>query len=223
MNYRTIIDLTHIIDADIPVFEGTEGPLFTQVCSYEEHGFRETLLQLYSHTGTHIDAPGHLFADRTQLDEFDIAQFAGNALVIDCSDLGAGDVIDFSYIERVKEKADRAEFLLFYTGWSKLWKTEAYFGDYPYPSPAIINYVVRSGKKGVGIDTIGIDPIADMNLTIHKALLRKNEIIIIENLCNLERTGDDLFFFAALPLKFRDSDGAPTRAIAVLPGGQDPY
>lgn len=215
MKHRTIIDLTHTISTDIPVYEGTERPRLTEACSYQEHGFRETLLHMYSHTGTHTDSPAHLFAGRTQLDEFDIAQFVGDALVIDCSELGAGDVIDFSHIERVKEKAERAEFLLFHTGWSERWKTESYFGAYPYPSAEIIDYIVKTGKKGIGIDTIGIDPMADKNLTIHKALLQDNEMIIIENLCNLDRVGNDLFLFAALPLKFKDSDGAPTRAIAI--------
>lgn len=211
-----IVDLTHTISEDIPVFEGTEPPTLRTVCNYEEYGFKETLLHMFSHTGTHMDAPAHLFAERTALDQFDVSQFVGKALVIDCTDLSAGDRIGFSYIEKVKDKADAAEFILFNTGWSSKWKSDAYFGNYPYPSEEVIDYLIATQKKGVGIDTIGIDPIADENITIHKKLFSATEIVIIENLCNLERIGQDLFLLAALPLKYEDSDGAPIRAIAII-------
>ncbi|MDD2218349.1 MAG: cyclase family protein [Eubacteriales bacterium] len=216
MRKRKIIDLTHTINEDIPVYEGTAPPTLEAACTYESHGFKETLISMFSHTGTHMDSPAHLFKGKTQLDEFDIGQFAGEAFVLDCTDLSEGDKIDYSYIDRVKQKADAAEFILFNTGWSKKWPQDEYFGNFPYPTDEVVDYIIQTKKKGIGIDTIGIDPISDENLTIHKKLLCNNEIIIIENLCNLEKIGEDLFFFVALPLKYKDSDGAPTRAIAVI-------
>ena len=51
------IDLTHIITEDMPVYPGTEPPKLTPANSYERDGFKETLLSLYTHTGTHIDPP----------------------------------------------------------------------------------------------------------------------------------------------------------------------
>ena len=48
----------------------------------------------------------------------------------------------------------------------------------------------------------------------HKVL--KNNLVIIEKLCNLDQIGSDLFTFCALPLKFINSDGASTRAVAIL-------
>ena len=57
------IDLTHIITEDMPVYPGTEPPKLTPANSYERDGFKETLLSLYTHTGTHIDPPAHIFPD----------------------------------------------------------------------------------------------------------------------------------------------------------------
>lgn len=54
------IDLTHIITEDMPVYPGTEPPKLTPANSYERDGFKETLLSLYTHTGTHIDPPAHI-------------------------------------------------------------------------------------------------------------------------------------------------------------------
>ena len=44
----------------------------------------------------------------------------------------------------------------------------------------------------------------------------KNEIVVIENLMDLDKCGDDLFTFCALPLKHVDADGSPIRAIALF-------
>ena len=73
----------------------------------------------------------------------------------------------------------------------------------------------RSGKKGLGFDTIGIDPIADEGLTRHRLLLSQRDIVIIENLTNLDQIGKGLFLFAALPLNYENADGAPVRAVAL--------
>lgn len=65
-----IIDLTHTIKEDMPVYPGTDAPKFRPANSYEKDGFKETLLTMFTHTGTHMDPPAHLFAGRTTLDRF---------------------------------------------------------------------------------------------------------------------------------------------------------
>ena len=69
-------------------------------------------------------------------------------------------------------------------------------------------------QLGIGFDVIGLDPIADVNLTRHKKLFLKNDIINLENLYNLEQYGKDLFWFSCFPLKTDHSDGSPVRAVA---------
>lgn len=88
-----IIDLTQLMTASMPVYPGTEPPHLTVANTYETDGFRETLLSFFSHTGTHMDAPFHLFGDRTKLNEMPAAQFVGKALVISCMQYGAGEEI----------------------------------------------------------------------------------------------------------------------------------
>ncbi|MGN0702826.1 MAG: cyclase family protein [Lentihominibacter sp.] len=210
-----VIDLTHYISEDMPVYLGTEPPKLEPANTYEKDGFKETLMTMFSHTGTHMDPPAHLFEGRTTLDEFDVSQFVGKALVIDCRDLNEGDCITIDKINAVKDKADKAEFLLFMLGWDKRWGSDDYFKDYPYIDEEVTDYIIKQKKKGVGLDVIGIDPIPDENLTIHKKLFINNEIVVIENLMNLDIVGDDLFTFCALPLKHVNGDGSPIRAIAL--------
>ena len=62
-----VLDLTHTIAENMPVYPGTETPIFVGANTYEKDGFKETKLTMYTHTGTHMDPPAHLFAGRTTL------------------------------------------------------------------------------------------------------------------------------------------------------------
>ena len=105
---------------------------------------------------------------------------------------------------------------MFHTGWDRYWRTDFYFKDYPCITEEVAQYLIYNKKKGVGVDVIGIDPISDENLTIHRKLFLKTDIVVIENLTRLGEVGNELFTFCALPIKYENSDGAPIRAIAIL-------
>ena len=209
-----VIDLTHVITAQMPVYPGTEPPILEPANTYEKDGFKETKLSMYTHTGTHMDPPAHLYPGRTTLDRFPPEQFIGKALVIDCRSLREGEPITMEHIARYGEKVDQADFLLFHLGWDKRWGSESYFGDYPCIDDEVLDKILRGSYKGIGFDVIGLDPIADGNLTRHKKLFKSKEIVNIENLCNLELCGENLFWFSCFPLKIADSDGSPIRAVA---------
>lgn len=209
-----VIDLTHTIRETMPVYPGTEPPKLIPANSYEADGFKETLLQMYSHTGTHVDPPAHLFPGRTALDQFPPEQFLGRALVIDCRDLSEGEAITMAHLAPYGKKVTQADFLLFNLGWDQYWGTDAYFGDYPCVDEEVLDHIIRTGYKGIGFDVIGLDPIADENLTRHKKLFSSCDILNIENLTNLHLCGKDLFHFSCYPIKLENSDGSPIRAIA---------
>lgn len=65
----------------------------------------------------------------------------------------------------------------------------------------MLEYIMNGGYKGIGFDVIGLDPIADVNLTRHNKLFKNCDIVNIENLKNLHLCGDDLFWFSCYPLK----------------------
>ncbi len=208
-----ILDLTYVISPDMPVYPGTEGPTLSPANTYEKDGFKETLLSMYSHTGTHMDAPAHLFADRSTLDVLPASQFVGKATVIDCTDLGEGGSITMEQV-RNNPAAEQADFLLFHTGWGQYWGKPEYFGNYPCVTAEVVDFLIQTSKKGVGLDTISLDPIA--SLTLHRQLLSTNKAVIIENLCNLDKLPQGLFTFCALPLRYENADGSPIRAVAIL-------
>lgn len=210
-----VIDLTHTIEENMPVYPGTEQPQLLPASSYEKDGFKETLLHMYSHTGTHIDPPAHLYADGATLDELPVSQFIGKALVVDCRSLKEGEAITVQHITRCGAKVKQADFLLFNLGWDKLWGTPAYFGDYPCLDDGALDFILAGNYKGIGFDVFGIDHIADTELPRHKKLFAGGrKIVNIENLKNLHLCGDGLFWFSCLPLKTINADGSPIRAVA---------
>ena len=211
-----VLDLTHCIYEGMPVYPGTEGPSLKIANTYDEDGFQETLMTMYSHTGTHMDPPAHIYPNGRTLDAFSIEQFVGSALVIDCHHLIAGERITMKEIEPVRGLADQAEFLLFYTGWDQYWGDPRYFGEYPTMDDAVAEYLINHHKKGIGLDVIGLDPISDENLTLHKKVFLDHDMVIVENLRGLGQIGTSLFTLCALPLKYLHADGSPIRAIALL-------
>ena len=210
-----IIDLTHTIKEDMPVFPGTEQPKLSPASSIEKDGFKETLLTMYSHTGTHMDAPCHVRKNGISLDDFTVDKFVGKALVIDCSNLDENGIIDISYINKYKDIINEAEYILFKTGWDKYWNSNKYFGNYPIIDEDVADYLIKTNKKGIGLDTISLDPIDSVDLNMHHKVL-KHDFVIVENLCNLDSLGDEIFTFCALPLKYNNSDGASVRAIGII-------
>ena len=113
-----VYDLTHSISPDMPVYPGTEPPSLTVANTYERDMFKETLISMYSHTGTHIDPPAHIIEGRTTLDAFPASQFIGQALVIDCTALSDGESITMATLapyqvnaELVKHASKNVKFL----------------------------------------------------------------------------------------------------------------
>ena len=94
------------------------------------------------------------------------------------------------------------------------WNSEKYFGRYPVLSAAAVERAVRLGVRGIGLDTMGIDPMDDADFTRHHIMFEKG-LVIVENLRGLAELAGRRLFFAALPLKYKNADGAPVRAVGI--------
>lgn len=198
----------------MPVYPGTEPPVFTTGCSIDTTGFLEKKISLYSHTGTHIDAPAHMIKGHNTLDMLPVEHFYGPAFLIDIDHVAVKS-IGIKQLEPHQGKIQAAEFLLIHTGWSRYWGSEKYFTGYPVLSLEAARWLSRFRLKGFGLDTISADTEDGSEYPIHKELLRNN-IIIIENLANLAELPCRQFEFACFPLNFKDADGSPVRAVAFI-------
>ena len=209
-----IIDLSHLLDNNTPVYPGSVKPEFNQVCSIVSDGFAESKIAMLSHVGTHIDAPAHLIEGAKYLDELEIDNFCGKAFCIDISNKN-GSNIELTDLLPYSDKIKASEFLLFYTGWAGKWLEQTYFEGFPVLTTQAAKWLCESKPKGIGLDCISIDPVGSVTLPVHHIML-ENDTLIIENLKIPAELSGKEFYFSCFPLKYYHSDGAPVRAVAFL-------
>lgn len=210
-----VIDLTHIINEDIPVFSCKEKPVINQVFNVDRDGFSELEVTFYTHTGTHIDAPYHALSNGRKLDEFPPDKFIGRAVVADCRNLSSPHITPDDLMP-YKEDLMQSDFLILHTGWSHKWGYNSYVKNFPTLTPETAYWLKQFNLNGIGMDTISIDPVEENRLPVHKIVLG-DEILIIENLTKLEEVQGHSFTLSCFPLKLENADGSPVRAIAMIP------
>lgn len=209
-----VVDLTYPISPQMPVYPGTEPPVLTPACSIEQMGFKEKKITLYSHTGTHMDAPAHIIPGAKTLDALPIEHFYGKAALLDLSG-GTRQLIGVDECTPHREIIRNVEFLLMRTGWGRYWGGGRYFSDYPVLSSEAAEWLGGFDLKGVGLDTLSADAPESRGFPIHRAFLGK-DMIILENLSSLDKLPRGPFMLSCFPLKFEDADGSPVRAVAFV-------
>ncbi len=171
--------------------------------SYTIH---ETLIQISSHMGTHIDAPYHFVENGKRLDEIPLERLVGKATVFEIP--GARSI---GQRELSRLKWDGIERVLFKTENSKHWHDGSFYQDFVYLEPEGAQFLIDRGVRLVGIDYLSIEKYkAEKHLT-HFTLLEK-EVVVIEGL-DLSRVGPGEYSMVALPLNLIGTDGGPTRVI----------
>lgn len=212
--FMKIVDLSHTIAPGMPVYPGTEPPVFSDVCTITGEGFHEKRMSLFSHTGTHIDAPVHIIPGGRCLDRFAVDHFAGRACVLDFP-ASSGQSIEIKKLQTCEPLITKCEFVFLKTGWSRFWGSDAYFKGYPVLTLEAAEWLCSFPLKGVGMDTISADIPGTKAFPVHRALLSR-DILLIENLTNLDAITDAFFLFFCLPMKIERADGSPVRAAAVV-------
>lgn len=209
---KKIIDLTHTINEDMTVFPGNSKLSLKKVSTFEKDGYSVLEMKTITHNGTHIDAPYHMVQGGKTLDSYPLDRFMGKAVVIDCS---KEKDISLSFLKKHKTEISKADFVLFYSGWSKKWNKRSYFGAYPVLTEEAVKWLAEFKLKAIGFDYISIDPVASTDMKLHKLILTK-DICIIENLNDLDKIPAGMLDFYCVPLKIEHADGSPVRAFAVL-------
>ena len=215
----TFVDLSHTIEHGMTTYPGLPGPLICDFLSREASRaryapgveFQIGRIDMVANTGTYLDSPFHRYADGKDLSAMPLSSLAGlEAVVIQGGTTGRA--------------IDRAAFagrpiggkaVLVRTGWDAHWRTSAYLEGNPYLTADAAAYLVAEGAALVGIDSLNIDDISDLERPVHSTLLAA-EIPIVEHLCRLGQLPDAGFRFSAVPPKVAGFGTFPVRAFATL-------
>jgi kynurenine formamidase len=210
------IDLTLKISPQLPSFPGSPQPQFITWAKNETDGYNLELIFLSSHSGTHIDAPFHFIDNGLKIDQIPLERLVCNAILFRIK-RGQNQPItkkDITRFEKKYGKISHNSTIIFATGWYKNLSKRHYFDNNPGLSIGAARYLASKKINLVGIDSPSIDLGKDSNFSVHHVLLNKN-ILIVENLCNLEKISGVYFKLIVLPLKIRGATGSPVRAIVI--------
>ncbi|NJP05751.1 MAG: cyclase family protein [Chloroflexaceae bacterium] len=159
------------------------------------------------HTGTHMDGLNHFVNGAAGIDAMPLEAVVGPARVI-----AIEDPHSITIAELAPHKLQRAERLLFKTRNSaRPWFDEPFWTDYVAIPQETAQYLVDCGVQTVGVDYLSIGRYQGDGVETHQIMLGAG-IWVIEGLY-LAAVEPGLYEFIALPIKLKDSDGAPCRAI----------
>jgi arylformamidase len=209
--------MSRVVDLTLALIPGMRGVAVEPKFTLDRDGWNAATWHLYSHSGTHMDAPIHFAAGPATIDRQRLERCLGAAWVarlVPCVPRALLGVIDLG---AVAEAFQRGDSLLLHTGWSRHVHDIAMYRDQlPRISEELARWCVSRG-----VNILGVEPpsVADVNnleevTRIHKILL-SGGVTIVEGLTNLEQLTQERVFFGALPLPLAGADGSPVRAFAI--------
>ena len=210
---KTIVDLSHALTPNTPVYPGDPIPSFSVATTVENEGYNLFNVFLGSQTGSHVDAPYHFSNQGATVDQMDLKSFMGTGLVIDVSYKAGREAVSLEEIRKHERQIEGADIVLFKTNWYKKAGTAEFF-DHPYLSKEGGKYLLSKVIRTAGIDTINLDQTGGTEFPIHDMYSAAGGIIA-ENLAHLDAINFRSTFIILLPLKLIGCDGSPVRAVAV--------
>jgi kynurenine formamidase len=118
--------LKRILDLTLPLESTMRGVDVEQVKRLETHGWNATRLSLYSHCGTHMDAPRHFLPEGATIDSQPLGACIGPARLVDLTPVAPRELISVERLGAWREKIRRGDRLLLRTDWSRRHGTPAY-------------------------------------------------------------------------------------------------
>ena len=198
-----IIDISVPLHPGMAIYPGDPKVVFRPWPGKE---WSLTEITLGTHTGTHADAPRHVFQNGKRIDELPLKKF-----------IGPCRVLDMTHVSRAIELYDlkaahikKGERILVKTR-NSLRSQEIFRPDYVYLSGDATAYLAKLPIALFGIDAFSVKQRGSGDLRPHTVLLKKN-IVILERI-NLKDVVPGKYTLLALPLKLKGLDGSPVRAV----------
>ena len=211
MRYEAVYDIRVLLGVEDIDYPGTPPYSRELICSLK-NGDTSNLSRLVmsTHSGTHLDAPSHFIPNGKSIDEYPATAFILPAQVVPIEDK---EVIRPSELEKLDTGAGDA--LLFKTENSISGRSisREFLESFVCLSPEAADFCVRRKLGLVGIDYNTIEPYRARPFPVHEKLLYSG-ILILESI-NLREVPPGRYTLFCLPLKMKDAEASPVRAILV--------
>lgn len=228
-----LLDLTYPLNERNPYWPGERYQPFsiTTLATIEKDGVLSKAVSFPEHLGTHLDAPNHFEAGQPSVDEIPPEQLFAPAVRIDIS-LQAEQNADYALSredvvawEAEHGPVPRGAIVLIHTGWGRFWTSyERYKNQdargalhFPGCSKEAAEFLVQQRNvRGLGIDTLSIDPGISRSFDVHHVLNAAGRYAL-ENVARLEELPASGFHLVVAPIKIEGGSGGPARIFAILP------
>ncbi|MEO5970450.1 MAG: cyclase family protein [Bdellovibrionia bacterium] len=207
MNDKTgYFDISPEISQSLAVWPGDEKYRRLVNIDFKDGGnLLLSSIQTTVHLGAHTDAPNHYDPEGEGIGERKLDYYLGPCQVITAlkprgsrilpEDLGPVKILAQRVLIKTKSFPDPNQ-------WN---------ADFNSLSAELIEYLAERGVILVGIDTPSIDLFDDKLLLSHKAVYAR-DLAILEGVI-LDEVPDGTYTLVALPLRLKDADASPVRAI----------
>ncbi|KAI6701367.1 hypothetical protein NL676_015691 [Syzygium grande] len=214
-----IFDISHRITSDMPSWKSDDGlGQFVRLSGSMKNGSlaNNSEMKLPAHTGTHVDAPGHVFDHYFDagfdVDTLDLAVLNGPALLVDVpreKNLTA-EVMESLHIPK---GVRRVLFRTLNTDRRLMYKKEFDTSYVGFMKDGAKWLVENTDIKLVGIDYLSVAAFDDL-IPSHLVFLESREIILVEGL-KLEDVPAGVYTVHCLPLRLFGAEGSPIRCILI--------
>lgn len=164
-------------------------------------------LNMCAHVGTHMDAPLHFIHQGAGIDAVPLPAIIGPCRVVEIRH-PQGILPE----ELAGANLQPGERILFKTANSnRHWEAEPFNPDFVHIPVAGAQFLAQAGVQTVGVDYLSVGGYKRDGSEAHRVLLGAG-IWIIEGL-QLGQVSPGHYDLICLPIKLRDCDGAPARAV----------
>ncbi|MFO7824782.1 MAG: cyclase family protein [Cyclobacterium sp.] len=205
------IDLTQTINPMMP------GVAISEAKTLKKDGWNAVNIQIYSHAGTHMDAPVHFGVDGPTIDQMPLDSLMGQARILDLRGISPGAIMDTGDLGSLKETLNDGDSLIIRTGWSKYAVSDPgkYRDQLPRISEKLAHWLVQKKVKILAVEPPSVANVNDLaEVTLIHRILFSGQVIIVEGICNLDEIKVEEVELMVMPLKIGGGDGAPARVLA---------
>lgn len=204
MKPEKIIDISMELSDTTPEWPGDMPFSYKLSVTKQESGSVNVgNVQTSTHIGTHIDAPFHYDDQGLKTHELPLDIYLTKAQVMDVSGL---EKINSSDLKPLEEGVTAV--LLKTASWKN---RNAFPETWPVFDVSIAQWLADNGVKLLGVDVPSVDPKTSKELPMHQAMNR-HQRFILEGIV-LDDVAEGVYRLVALPLKIKDGDGSPVRAV----------
>ena len=212
--------LSHVLSDNTPLYGGADNlQIIPEKAIQSGDSCNTSFIKMPSHAGTHVDVPKHFIADGRAIDSFSAGEWIFYDPCIIKIDILPGTLIEQKHIINYN-MFERADFIIFKTGFENCRKDDIFWQQSPGLAAELADFLLIKCPKlrAVGMDFISISSLKhrDKGRMAHREFLQRGILIFEDMRLSELQPHTHLQKVIALPLRFKQGDGAPVTIVGVI-------